>query len=137
MDVVWLLIGFVAGLLVAWLYLNARLKTRLEEREVELAAESRRMEESLAAETAAHNDTKRLLTDTEAAQVSAVDRAEALKAEMAASQDKLAAAASAQQQTNEQLSEAEAKASAAVQRGRCPERRSPHGAAGPGAASRR
>lgn len=116
MDVVWLLIGFVAGLLVAWLYLNARLKTQLEEREVELSAENRRTEQAMAAEKAAHDGTKRLLTDTEAAQVSAVDRAESLKADVAASHEKLESEAKEHQETKRLLSEAEAMAASAVER---------------------
>jgi hypothetical protein len=36
MEILWLIIGFIIGLLVAWFYLDARYKKQSAEREAEL-----------------------------------------------------------------------------------------------------
>ena len=61
MEILWLIIGFIIGLLVACFYLDARYKKQLAEREAELLQGNRRAEETLERERDA--EIKRLESD--------------------------------------------------------------------------
>ncbi len=65
MEILWLIIGFIIGLLVAWFYLDARYKRQSAEREAELLQNSRQAEAALERERDAHNTAKQRITELE------------------------------------------------------------------------
>ena len=89
MEFLWLIIGFIIGLLVAWFYLDARHKKQSAEREAELLQNSRQADEALGREKDAHNATKQRISELEAKQASARGQSGSLTAEYKAGQDNL------------------------------------------------
>ena len=89
MSILWLIIGFIIGLLVAWFYLNARYKNQSAEREVELLDNSRQAEEALERERGAHNTTKQRVPELETQHTLAREQTASLTAELKTNQDKL------------------------------------------------
>ena len=113
MEILWLIIGFVVGLLVAWFYLDARYKRQSAEREAELLQNSRQAEAALERERDAHNTAKQRITELESQHTEletqhTLSREEtaSLTAELKTSQEKLQqaeAAGGASRDLQEQL----------------------------------
>jgi predicted flap endonuclease-1-like 5' DNA nuclease len=89
MDILWLVIGFIIGLLVAWFYLNARYKNQVAEREAELLQNGRQTEEALERERDAHNTTKQRISELETQHALEREQTASLTAELKTSQENL------------------------------------------------
>ena len=89
MDFVWLVIGFVIGLLVAWFYLDARYKRQSAEREAKLLNNIRQAEEALEREKDAHNTTMQRISELEAQHTLAREQTASLTAELKKSEENL------------------------------------------------
>lgn len=68
MEILWLIVGFLIGLLVAWFYLDARYKKQSAEREAELLHGRREAEEAVERERDAHNTTKQRVSELQTSQ---------------------------------------------------------------------
>jgi F0F1-type ATP synthase membrane subunit b/b' len=82
MSILWLIIGFVIGLLVAWFYLDTRYKRLSAERQAELLNNTRQAEEALEREKDAHNTTTQRISELETQQTLAREQAASLTAEL-------------------------------------------------------
>ncbi len=89
MSILWLIIGIIIGLLVAWFYLGARYKKQSEEREAELLQGRRETEVALERERDGHNSTKQRIPELEAQHALAHKHATSLTGELKTSQEKL------------------------------------------------
>ena len=63
MQILWLVIGFVLGVLLAWYYLDRQHKQRMAKREAEFLEGSRAAREALHTERDHHQETRQLLSD--------------------------------------------------------------------------
>ena len=116
MEFVWLLIGFVIGLLVAWYFLGTRHSQQLAKREAELREETQRANEDLERLREAHETTKQNLSEAQVKEASAVERAQSLEAGLSASRDDLERLSETHETVKQRLSDTETKeASAAAQ----------------------
>jgi predicted flap endonuclease-1-like 5' DNA nuclease len=89
MEILWLIIGFIIGLLVAWFYLGARHRKQSAEREAELRENSRQAEEALAREENVHAATRQRMSELETQHASARERADSLTGELKTCQENL------------------------------------------------
>ncbi len=90
MDFLWLIIGFIIGLIVAWFYLGARHKKLSAEREAALLQGKREAEEALERERDAHNAAKQRASELETQYALAREETSAVSAELKTSEEKLA-----------------------------------------------
>jgi len=89
MEFLWLIIGFIIGLLVAWFYLDARYKRQSAEREAELVDNIRQAEAALEREKDAHNTTKQRISELETQHTLAREQTASLTAELKKSEEDL------------------------------------------------
>jgi len=90
MEILWLIIGFIIGLLVAWFFLDARYKKKAAEHEAELLQGRREAEAALERESNAHNTTKQRISELETQHTLAREQTTSLTAELKTSQEELA-----------------------------------------------
>ncbi len=89
MAILWLIIGFIAGLLVAWFYLDKRYRDQSAESEAKLRQDSRQAEEALERERDAHNATGQRVSELEVQHTSARQQSASLTADLQTSQKQL------------------------------------------------
>ena len=82
MEIVWLVLGILVGVLIAWWFLSKRCKTQLEEQEAWLSQARQQAEQDLEKERSAHETTKARLSDAEEKQSSAEQRAASSETEL-------------------------------------------------------
>ena len=82
MDIVWLVLGILIGVLIAWWLLTKRCKTQLEEQEAWLNQARQQAEQDLEKERSAHETTKARLSDAEEKQSSAEQHAASSETEL-------------------------------------------------------
>jgi len=117
MEILWLLIGLVIGFLIAWFFLGSRHRQELAKREAELMEENRQANEDLERLREAHETTKQRLSEAEAKEASAVERAESLEADLNAGREALERERDAHEKAKQSLSEAQATEAKTVKRG--------------------
>ena len=89
MSFLWLIIGFIIGLLVAWFYLNARYKKQAAESEMQLLQNRRHAEEALERERDEHNATRQRIPELETQHTLAREQTASLAAELKTNEEKL------------------------------------------------
>ena len=89
MSILWLIIGFIIGLLVAWFLLNARYKKQAAESEMQLVQNRRHAEEALERERDEHNATRQRIPELETQHTLAREQTASLAAELKTNQEKL------------------------------------------------
>ena len=89
MSILWLIIGFIIGLLVAWFYLNARYKKQAAESEMQLVQNRRHAEEALERERDEHNATRQRIPELETQHTLAREQTASLAAELNTNEEKL------------------------------------------------
>jgi predicted flap endonuclease-1-like 5' DNA nuclease len=103
MEILWLIIGFIIGLLVAWFYLDARYKKQSAEREAELLKGRQEAEEALERERDAHNTAKQRVAELENQHAKAREERASASAKLQASQEKLAQIEAASGKSNSEI----------------------------------
>ena len=116
MDVLWLLIGFVAGVILTWLFFNIRFKRQTRTHEAELQRECGRVQEIADRERDAHQYTIKRLSALETEHATAAEQTETLASDLRACGERLDTERSGHLQTRQRLSQAEADNAAAIER---------------------
>ncbi|MDH3663404.1 MAG: hypothetical protein OEU92_25885 [Alphaproteobacteria bacterium] len=106
----------VIGLLVAWYFLGTRHRQQMAKREEELRKETQQAKDDLGRLRLAHETTKKHLSDVQAKEAVAIERAKSLKAELSTNREELGRLSAAHETATQRLSEAEAKATSAAAR---------------------
>ena len=89
MAFLWVIIGFIVGLLVAWFFLNARYNEQTAENEAKLLQDGRQAEEALERERDEHNATRQRVSELEAQHTSARQQSASLTTDLQTSQKQL------------------------------------------------
>ena len=89
MAILWLIIGFIVGLLVAWFYLDAQYRKQSAENEAKLLQDCRQAEAALERERDAHNATGQRVSELEAQHSSARQQTASLTTDLQTSQKQL------------------------------------------------
>lgn len=108
MEVLWLIIGVIIGLLIAWWFLSSRHKAQMAEKDAEVASARHKIEQDVELERRAHDTTRSDLANAEARTKSAEDRAAALEADLTSVRSELDSQKSNQAEAADQLSKARA-----------------------------
>ena len=116
MEILWLVVAFVAGALVAWIYVGMQNSKKLKEREAQLQKETAKAQDALTSESANHKKTQQALTKAESKAAAADERAEAVEATLEKTDEKLKKVRSDQRKTKRALTKAEAAEVAASER---------------------
>ncbi len=89
MWILWLIVGIIIGLLVAWFYLNAQYQKQSGENEAKLLRDGRQAEEALERERDVHNASKQRVAELEAEHSAARQETASVTADLQASQEQL------------------------------------------------
>ena len=120
MEILWFIVGALAGALLVWWFLSARFSNRLAVRESELAAreaelqtENLKYKEAADEEREAREKTRALVTELEGKVDSTAEQAKTLSANLELKTGELGAERSAHAETKEKLTQAEAEGKSA------------------------
>ena len=116
MDVLWLLIGIVVGLVLAWLFFSFRFKRKTKAHEAELQRECGRIQEIADRERDAHQYTIKRLSALETEHAAAAERTAALSSDLKACGERLDTERGGHLQTRQRLSQAESDSATAIER---------------------
>ncbi|MGI9383614.1 MAG: hypothetical protein ACR2PO_10700 [Methyloligellaceae bacterium] len=89
MEFLWLVIGLIIGIVIAWFVLNARCNRQLAEREAELSGAKRQVEQALEQAGSAHEVTQTRLAEVEAREAEAEKQISSLGADLDAASKEL------------------------------------------------
>ncbi len=84
MEILWLVIGVLIGLVIAWWFLSSKFSRQLEEKEAELVSSRQQAEQDLEQAHSAHATTKSHLAASEENQAAAAARVASLEADLSA-----------------------------------------------------
>ena len=120
MEILWLIVGALAGALLVWWFLSARFSNRLAARESELAAreaelqaENLKYKEAADEEGEAREKTRALVTELEGKADSAAEQVKTLSADLELKTGELGTERNAHAETKEKLAQAEAESKSA------------------------